>query len=192
MKHKSFNDGVEMSTVLKHSGMSAILLLTLCCIPSVSAYSPIWTIDGWDTTQLQEAGITVKTWTHDQIGEVPAIKWVEVAYDWSKLGNDQDVLITLRVSGENGQTISAFRAEHKTGDVGKLKMIFAVGDENVEDSFVEIIVPDLLAQAANREPGNPGFGGYSLQLNRILQLASDAAEEKPTDEKPTNEKGEQK
>ncbi len=172
-----------MSTFLKRSGITATLLLTLCCIPTVSAYSPIWTIDGWDTTRLQEAGITVRTWTHDQIGDVPAIKWVEVAYDWSKLGKDQDVLITLRVSGENGQTISAFRAEHKAGDVGKLKMLFAVCEENVEDSFVEIVVPDLLAQATSREPGNPGFGGYSLQLKRILQLASDAAEAKPTDEK---------
>ncbi len=170
-----------MSTFLKHSGMTATLLFTLCCIPSASAYSPIWTIDGWDTTRLQEAGITVRTWTHDQVGDVPAVKWVEVAYDWSKLGKDQDVLITLRVSGENGQTSSAFRVEHKAGDVGKLKMIFTVREEHVEDSFVEIIMPDLLAQAADRQPGDPGFGGYALRLGRILQLA-DTIEEKPADE----------
>lgn len=166
---------------IKSLAITTTLLMMLSCIQPASAYSPIWNVNGWDATRLKEAGITVTTWKHDQIGEEPALNWVEISYDWSKLGEDQGVLMTLQLTGDNGQTISAFRAEHKKGDSGKLKILFAVRKENVENSYVEILVPEFLHKGAEREFGNPGFGGYSLRLRRIMELAGKAAVDKSID-----------
>lgn len=161
--------------------ITATLMMMWFCIQPASAYSPIWNVDGWDATRLKEAGITVTVWKHDLIGEEPALNWVKISYDWSKLGEDQDVLMTLNVAEDNGQTVSACRAEHKKGDSSKLIILFAVREENVENSNVEILVPKLLSKATEREFGNPGFGGYSLRLSRIMELAGKAAADKPVD-----------
>ena len=168
---------------MKSPVITTILLIMFTCLQSAWGYSPIWNIDGWDVARLKEAGITVTTWKHDQIGEEPALNWVEITYDSSKLKEDQDVLMTLQVIADNGQTVSAHRAEHKKGDSGKMKILFAVREENVEKSYVEILVPKLLSEAAERPFGNPGFGGYSLRLSRIMQLVGEVSKNKPIDKR---------
>jgi hypothetical protein len=141
------------------------------CLPLACAYSPIWTVDGWDVDRLAEAGITVESWKHPQVGEDPPLNWVRVAYDSSKLQADQHVLMTLWVTAPDGQTICTCRAERTQGSASTLTLLFAVRQENIDTARIEILVPDLLAAAAGRDFGNPGFAGYSLRLPRILALS---------------------
>jgi len=168
---------------MKSPVIATFLLIMFTCLQSALGYSPIMNIDGWDAVRLKEVGITVTTWKHDQITEEPAVNWVEITYDSSKLGEDQNVLMSIHVTADNGQIVSAYRAEHKKGDSGKLKILFAVRKENVENSYLEILVPKLLSERAGRDFGNPGFGGYSLQLSRIMQLAGKASDDKPIDKR---------
>ncbi len=159
---------------MKYLATTILLLMMLSISQPAVGYSPIWNIDGWDATRLKEAGITVTAWKNDQIGEQPALNWVEIRFDWSKLGKDRNVLMTLQVTGKDGRTLSAFRAEHKTGDSDKLKIVFAVPTESVEESHVDILVPELHSKGAERAFGDPGFGGYTLRLSRILDLVGKA------------------
>ena len=163
---------------MEHLTIAMTILVTMFIIQPALAYSAIWNVNGWDATRLKDSGITVATWQHDQIGEEPALDWVEITYDWSKLGEDQNVLMTLQVIGGDGQVVSTCRTEHKKGDSGSLKLLFAVPKKSVENSYVEILVPKLLSEGAKREFGNPGFGGYSLRLSRIIELAGEAAIDK--------------
>ena len=154
--------------------MVGLLLLTLMVwAPSVRAYSPIWSIDGWDTARLKQVGIAVKSWEHHQIGEEPPLKWVEFTYDWSKLGEDQEVILTLRWIGDDGQALAATRLVHEKGDSDIMKLVFAApaDQRKFSPSYVEILVPNLLAKAAERPFGDPGFGGYVMRFDRIMELA---------------------
>lgn len=63
------------------SAFTIIILMVLSCVQPASAYSPITAIDGYDAKQLKEVGITVKSWKHEEIGEDPPQRWVEVSYD---------------------------------------------------------------------------------------------------------------
>lgn len=155
---------------MKHPLLTAILLMILACLQPASAFSPIWTIDGWDMARLKDVGISVESWKHDEIGEDPPVEWVHITYDTSKAGKNLNVLMTLVVAGENGQTISASRAEHKKGDPDKLTLLFAVPKKNVEMSSVEILIPKLLA-AEDKALGHSAFGGYRLSLSRVMELA---------------------
>ena len=157
--------------LMKHPKLLTVVLTVLASLQAAWAYSPIWNVDGWDADRLAGAGITVALWKHDQIGESPALHWVQVTYDSSKLPEDQNVLMTLKVTTAHGETVSACRAEHKKGDPDKLMLIFAVHRENIDNSGVEIVLPERLAEAAERDFGDPGLGGYSLRLDRIMELA---------------------
>jgi hypothetical protein len=168
---------------MKTQAITTFLLLMFSCLQSAWGYSAIWNINGWDSARLKEVGITVTTWKHDQIGEEPALNWVEITYDSSKLKEDQDVLMTLLVRADDYQTVSVHRAEHKKGAGDKMKILFAVRNENINNSQLQIIVPELLSKGLERDLGSPGFGGYSLQLSRILQLAGEAAKIKPSDKR---------
>ena len=153
------------------------MLFTL--LQSAWGYSAIWNIDGWDAARLKKAGISVTSWKHDQIGEDPALNWVQITYDTSMLAADQNVLMTLHVITQNGQTISASRAERKKNNPNILTILFAIHKESIKKSYVNILVPKLLSEGAKREYGNPGFGGYSLRLSRIIELADKSAVDKP-------------
>jgi hypothetical protein len=172
-----------MTTILsmKSSVIAAFVLLAFGCVQTALGYSPIWTVDGWDVRRLNDAGITIKPWKHEQIGEDPAFDWVQVSYDTSKVGGDQNVLMTLQVIAEDGQMISAHRAERKKGDPTTVVLLFAVRKESVGTSYVNILHPELLNEAAKRGRGNPGFGGYSLRLSRVMELAAKHGAEKPAE-----------
>ena len=162
--------------------MVGLLLLTLMVwAPSARAYSPIWSIDGWDTARLKQVGIAVKSWEHPQIGEEPPLKWVEFTYDWSKLGEDQEVILTLRWVGDEGQALAATRLVHEKGDSDIMKLVFAApaNQRKFSPSYVEILVPSLLAKAAERPFGDPGFGGYILRLDRIMELVAIPSDDEP-------------
>ena len=135
-----------------------------------SAYSPIWNVDGWDKGKLEGAGITVASWKHDRMGEDPPLNWIKVTYDASKLREDSDVIMTLWLTARNGGTVCAFRAARTKGSEKTLKLLFASPELNSDTTRVEIVVLDALAAAAERPIGSPGFGGYRLSLNRILEL----------------------
>ena len=150
---------------------TVIAVLLLGTIRSVWAYSPIWNVDGWDTNRLAEAGITVASWKHAQIGEDPPLNWVKVTYDSSKLPEDQNVFMTLWVTTTNGETICTCRAERNRGEAKEVTILLAVSQENVGSSRVEILVPKLHAAASTRDFGNPGFAGYSLHVSRIMELS---------------------
>ena len=165
---------------MKYHAVIAIIIMIFTFHQSASAYSAIWTIDGWDTARLKEAGITVTTWKHDQIGEMPPLNWVEITYDSSKLAEAPEILMTLHVIAPDNQTVSTQRVERKKGESGMMKMLFAVPKENIENSYVHIIAPKLMPDGAERINGDPGFGGYSLRLSRIMQLAAEAETTTPT------------
>lgn len=161
--------------------LKTVLLLLITCLHTTWGYSPIWNVDEWDAARLKEAGITVTTLKNAQVGEVSPVNWVEITYDASKLKEDQDLVMTLQVIAENGEAISLHRAEHKKGEPGKMKIVFAVRKENIKHSFVHIIAPQLLSEGAKRDLGNPGFAGYTLHLTRIMQLVDDAPKDQPID-----------
>lgn len=156
---------------MKRALMATALTVVFTCLQSALAYSPIWSIDGWNAERLTNTGITVASWEHDQIGEDPPLNWVKITYDSSKLGKDQAVLMTLSVTATNGQTICTSRAERKKGEPSRLSLLFAVAPQNIRASSVEIVALDNLAAAADRPYGNPGFAGYRLSLTRIVELA---------------------
>jgi hypothetical protein len=166
---------------MKTPVIKIILFLLFTCLQTTWGYSPIWNVDGWDDARLKEAGITVTMGKNDQVGEVSPVKWVEITYDASKLKEDQDVVMTLQVIAENGEAISLHRAEHKKGEPGKMKIVFAVRKENIEHSFVHIVAPKLLSEGAKRDLGNPGFAGYTLHLTRIMQLVDHTPKDQPID-----------
>jgi hypothetical protein len=168
---------------MKSPVITTILMIVFTCLQSAWGYSPIMNLNGWDAARLMKAGITVTPWKHDQISDEPDLKWVEITYDSSKLGEDQNVLMSIHVTADNGQIVSAYRAEHKKGDSGKLKILFAVRKEHLEHSYLEILVPKLLSERAGRDFGDPGLGAYSLRLSRIMQLVSEASADKPIDER---------
>ena len=175
---------------MKYHAVIAIIIMIFTFHQSASAYSAIWTIDGWDTARLKEAGITVTTWKHDQIGEMPPLNWVEITYDSSKLAEAPEILMTLHVIAPDNQTVSTQRVERKKGESGMMKMLFAVPKENIENSYVQIMAPKLISDGTEREIGDPGFGGYSLRLSRIMQLAAEADTNKPKSEsKPAEPAG---
>ncbi|MFM7181081.1 MAG: hypothetical protein ACKO2G_06415 [Verrucomicrobiales bacterium] len=165
---------------MKTQAIAIFLLLMFCSLQSAFGYSAIWNIDGWDRARLKEAGITITTWKHDQIGEDPALNWLEITFDASKVGKDQNVIMTLHVLTDNHQTVSAHRVERKPGDGDKMKILFAVGNENIKKSELKILVPKLLSEGLKREFGNPGFGGYTLSLSRIMELAAEDSKKTPS------------
>lgn len=165
---------------MRTQAITTFLLLMFSCLQSAWGYSAIWNINAWDRDRLKEAGITITSWKHDQIGEVPALDWLEITFDASKVGADQNVIMTLRVITDDHETISAYRVEHKKGDSDKMKILVAVRKENINHSELQILVPKLLSQGMERDGGNPGFGGYSLRLSRIMQLAGEASQKTPS------------
>jgi hypothetical protein len=167
---------------MKRTALTTTLLIMFTCLQSAWAYSPIWNVDGWDTARLAEAGISVASWRHDQIGEDPPLNWVKITYDSSKLQKDHNVLMTLCVTSSNGKTACNCRAERLKEGPLKLSILFAVPQKkNIDTSSVEILVPGLMANAAQREYGNPGFGGYRLSLDRIITLAGKTSANKTID-----------
>lgn len=164
---------------MKIQVIATFLLLLFSGLQSALAYSAIWNINGWDSARLKEAGITISTWKHDQIGEDPALNWLEITFDASKVGEDRNVIMTLQVMGDDYQTVSAHRVERRKGDGDKIKLLFAVSNANVRNSELRILAPELLAKGLERNFGDPGLGGYSLQLSRIIQLAAEESAKTP-------------
>ncbi len=167
--------------LMKRSALIATFILMLTLLQSAWAYSPIWSIEGWDANQLKKAGITVASWKHDQIGEDPPLNWVQVTYDTSKLPKGQNVLMTLVVTAKDGKAVFATRAEHKKGDANMLTIVFTVRQEDIINSNVQIIAPQLLSKVTKRAFGDSGFAGYSLSLSRIMELASKTPANKSSD-----------
>lgn len=146
-------------------------MVFLAFTQSAVGYNPIENVDDWDATRLKEAGVVVTTWKHERMGENPPLDWVQISFDTSKRPKDSDVLMTLHVVTDNGKIVSAHRAEMKAGKPKKMAILFAVQKEYVENSSLQIltIVPESRDEVASRN--NPGFGGYSLSLSRIVELA---------------------
>lgn len=164
-----------------------MVLMVFSCFQSLWAYSSIWKLDGWDTARLKGSGITVASWKHETISEEPAMRWVEITFDCTKLGKEQNVLMTVHVIGKDWKTIAATRMEHRKGDSGKLRLLFAISEEQIENSYVQILLPELHSKMSERAVGDSGLGGYSLQVSRILQLAAADSAPKTEPTKPEAE-----
>ena len=163
---------------MNFKALTTSLIMIFTFHQSVWAFSPIFSIDGWDAARLKEAGITVTIWKHDRIGEDPPLDWVQISYDTSKGPKDSDVLMTLNVVADCGKMVSTYRAVKSEGEPGSVKILFAIQKEYLENSSLQILtlVPESVEQVASR--GNPGFGGYSLSLNRVIELAQKVAIDK--------------
>ncbi len=174
---------------MKFLALTTSLIMMFTFYQSASAYSSIFTIDGWNEAQLKEAGIAVTTRKHDQIGEDPPMNWVQIAYDTSKLPKGANVLMTLQVITDEGKIVSAYRDEQKKGESHRMTILFAVQKEYLENSSLQILVldPEPHPDVVSRE--NPGFGGYSLSLNQIMKIAGEAATNKPAEGSSTEKAG---
>ena len=183
MRHRN---NEQRKHIMNFKALTTGLFMIFAFHQSASAYSPIFTIDGWNAAQLKEAGITVTAWKHDQIGEDPHLNWVKITYDTSKIG-DQNVLMTLQVETDNGELVACSRVERKKDERSEISLIFATDGKNMAYSSVQIIAPQLLSKGLERAFGDPGFGGYSLSLRRIMQIAGKAADNNPPDGSSTAE-----
>jgi hypothetical protein len=172
---------------MNFKALTTSLIMIFTFHQSASAYSPIFTIDGWNVAQLKEAGITVASWKHDQTSEEPPLDWVQISYDTSKVPKDSNVLMTLNVVADNGKMVSTYRAAKSEGEPNSMKILFAVQKEYLANSSLQIVtlVPESVKQAASRE--NPGFGGYTLSLNRVIELAQQVAVDKNAEQDGTGQ-----
>lgn len=138
---------------------------------TVSAYSPIWDVNGWDTERLAKAGITVTAWKPDtQIIESSPTNWVRVAYDCSELAAGKVVDMTAWV-GDGEQSIAAFRA-HRI-DEDSISLVFAVRPEFKQHGRLIIAgrtEPSPRSESAI-EWNNPSVYGFELTIERIFELA---------------------
>lgn len=176
---------------MKFQAITAVVLLMFTCLQSANAYSAFWSIDGWDEAKLKEAGITITILEHEQVGQIGDLDWVQITYDTSKLQEDQDVLMVMQIVGENNELVSAYRADRKKGDARNLRMTFAVPKEQIGGSHLMVFLTKNLSDVAGRERksggfGDPGFGGYTMSMARIMELARKSAVGKPG-EKPSKE-----
>lgn len=169
---------------MNFKALTTSLIMIFTFHQSAWAFSPIFSIDGWDVARLKEAGITVTIWRHDRIGEDPPLDWVQICYDTSKGPKDSDVLMTLNVFADCGKMISTYRAVKSECDADSMKILFAIQKEYLNNSSLQILTldPESAEQVASRE--NPGFGGYSLSLNRVIQLAQMVAIDKKAEQAP--------
>jgi hypothetical protein len=163
---------------MKHHLQTIILVFIISLVPSAWAYSPFWNIDGWDAARLKESGITIASWKHDTIGEFPAANWIEITYDGAK---EQEALMTLQLHSGEDSPVTFFRAVRAKGEKSAIKLLFAVPEKFDQLSSVEIVVPEALAAGAKHEQeagtvGNPGWGGFTLSLSRIIELAGPKAD----------------
>jgi hypothetical protein len=153
---------------------------------SYSSYSSILDTDGWDSNRLKEAGISVKKVDPSEIGisfdvdkgEANGAKGnnlVEISFDCSKHPKDVIVRMVLQVIGEDMKTISLHHAGRKEGDGNKLTMTFHVNESTLKYSYLTFLISEHPA----KEDGSIEFGGYSLTVGRVIELArKDAAEKK--------------
>ncbi len=151
-----------------------------------SSYSSILDTDGWDSNRLKEAGISVKSVDPNEIGVSFDVdkggangemknNLVEISFDCSKHPKDRIVRMILQVIGEDGKTLSLHHTERKEGDGNKLTMTFHVNESTLKYSYVTL----LTSTPPAKDDGNIEFGGYSLKVGRVLELAlKDAADKK--------------
>ena len=173
---------------MKFQALSTAMLLIFTCLQSAHAYSPFWSIDGWDTAKLKEAGITITILDHEQVGQIEDLDWVRVTYDTSKLKEDKDALMVMQMVGDDRELVSAYRAERKKGDARKMEITFVVRKEQLRNSHLMVFLKKHLSDSAERERnnglGDPGFGGYTMSMWRIMELARKAAVDKPVENEP--------
>ncbi|QTN32633.1 hypothetical protein HZ994_09900 [Akkermansiaceae bacterium] len=166
---------------MKHLAITTTLLMTFSGILPVSAYSGIADVNGWSTDQLQEAGITIKPWANDEGRDFPAVRWVEISYDWKKMGEDRHVEMTLYSGTKDFKAASLCRAEHRKGQTDPTKLLFAIPRENIENCYVWILFPEEDKEIDKSQMFGLGDGpqGFSLDAWRMIQLAGGVPEEKP-------------
>ena len=155
--------------------------MVFSAILPASAFSGIFNVNGWNVDQLKEAGITIKPWANDEGRDIPAMRWVEIAYDWKKMGEHRHVEMTLYSGQKDFNVASLCRAEHRKGQTDPMKLLFAIPKENIENCYIWIIFPED-GNEASEQPEALGLGngpqGYSLDASRIIQLAGGKPEEK--------------
>jgi hypothetical protein len=166
---------------MKNLAITTTLLMTFSGILPVSAYSGIANVNGWSPEQLQEAGITIKPWAKDEGRDFPAMRWVEISYDWKKMGEDRHVEMTLYSGTKDLKAASLCRAEHRKGQTDPTKLLFAVPKENIENCYVWILFPEEDKEIDKSQMLGLGDGpqGFSLDAWRMIQLAGGLPEEKP-------------
>jgi hypothetical protein len=166
---------------MKLLAITTTLLMTLSGILPVSAYSGIADINGWSVEQLQEVGITIKPWANDDGRDIPAMRWVEISYDWKKMGETRHIEMTLYSGAKDNKAASLCRAEHRKGQTDPTKLLFAIPRENIENCYVWILFPGEDKEIDKSQMLGLGEGpqGFSLDAWRIIQLAGGVPEEKP-------------
>lgn len=157
----------------------SIAVLLAFISQSAQAYSSIGNVNGWSVDQLKEMGITIRPWTHDKdTNDRDDMQWVEISYDWKRMGVDRHVELTLYTANNEGKPMAACRAEHRKGQADPVKLIFTVPKESMKNCHVLILFPESIADGKKHDNkrsmiGSPSLRGYSLDLWRIVQLAGE-------------------
>jgi len=134
---------------------------------STSSFSPIANVDGWNIEQLSKAGISVRPWQHDLQTEDPPLDWVQIAFDCSRLPENQEVLMTGWLFSDSGSSETAtFRAERGNMDNDALTLLFTVRDDYRANSYVNILIWRHTADRGSEARG------YKLSAKRIMELVT--------------------
>ena len=142
------------------------LAAALVCLGSALAFSPIGNVDEWDVGRLRKAGISVAACEHPLQREDPPLEWARVSFDCTVVPDLIDAVLTARVRS-NHQVVCTFLDARGATGRDTLTIVFAVREEYVPHSYVDIIVwrPD---EEGTTVAG--GWGGYRLSVRRILEL----------------------
>ncbi len=180
MKNHLTNPGPRPIPMIRRSIATAILM-ALSLTQPLFAYSGIANVNGWSEAQLKDAGITIKPWANDEGRDIPAMRWVEISYDWKKMGEHRHVEMTLYSGTKDFKAASLCRAEHRKGQTDPMKLLFAVPKENIANCYLWILFPG--EEKEIKQPQVLGLGdgpqGFSLDASRMIQLAGGLPEEKP-------------
>lgn len=151
-----------------------------------ASYSSILDADKWDSKQLKEAGITVRKVDPNEIGISfdddkgdKEANLVEISFDCSKHPKERIVRMVLQVIGEDGKIISLHHTGRNEGDGNILKMTFHVHESTLKYSYLTF----LAATPPAKDDGSLAFGGCTLKLGRVVELARNDAAPKANDKK---------
>jgi hypothetical protein len=141
------------------------LIVASAICQSAFAFSRIQNVDGWDTAQLNKAGISVKPRKHRRQSEDPPLEWIQVTFDCSRLPMSQDVLSTAKVNSGDETTSSNFRVERDPQGEDKVSVVFALQGEYSPPSHVTVVI------WKEKPDGGAKAHGYRLSVRRVVELA---------------------
>ena len=164
------DDGIDVPTNVRLSvdrGTVSTTRPAAAATPAaVTAFSPIWNVNGWSKDQLSEAGVAVRPWQHALANEDPPLRWVQVTFDCASIPKEQPVLMTAWFRSTGGRTSTAMRTERTDASDGRVGLTFCIPPEQAESCSVRI-------EIWSKTPHGHAARGYELSLKRIAELARD-------------------